>query len=338
MDIANAIKLLSDETGVSGEESKAAKLAASMLKEYTNDVCIKNGNVIGKLGKHDGNSVKLVLDAHIDQVGLIVTYVDENGFIKAANCGGIDRRLLPAQQVIIHGKRDIYGIVISIPPHLSGGKEKEVPEISELCIDTGMGREELLEIVQPGDKITFDVKCGKLLGRRIAGRALDDRAGVAAILYALDLLKNEEINCALTVLFSAQEEIGERGAKIAAYDINADIAIAVDVGFGYAEGEKEEKCGKLGNGGMIGISPSLDKKLSLELIDIAKEMNIPFQHEIMPGLTSTNADQFSVSGSGARAVTLSIPLRYMHTPVEVVDLSDVENVGKLLAEYIRRTK
>lgn len=166
MDLANIIKLLSNEAGVSGEESKAANLALSLLKEYTDDVCIKNGNVIGKLGNHDGNSIKLLLDAHIDQVGLIVTYIDENGFIKASNCGGIDRRLLPAQQVIIHGKKDICGIIISIPPHLSGGKEKEVPEISELCIDTGMSRNELLEIVQPGDKITFDVKCCELLGRK----------------------------------------------------------------------------------------------------------------------------------------------------------------------------
>ena len=338
MNITKVIKSLSNEVGVSGEEDKVAELCLTYLKKYTEDAYIKNGNVIGNIGKRQEGKPHIVLDAHMDQVGLIATYITDDGFIKVANCGGIDRRLVLAQQVTIHGKENIKGIIISTPPHLDSSNEKKVPDISDIYIDTGFNKKELEEIVSQGDKITFDSSCEKLLGNRITGKALDDRAGIAAILYAVDCIKDKDLNCSVTALFSTQEEIGERGAKIAAFDVDADIAIAVDVGFGYVEGDEEGKTGKLGKGGMIGISPSLDRKLSDELAQIAEKEKIPYQFEVMEGMTSTNADQFSVAKGGARAVTLSIPLKYMHTPVEVVDVADIKNVGKLLAEFVRRCK
>lgn len=338
MNITKVVKSLSNEIGISGEECKVAELALSYMKKYTDDTYIKNGNVIGNIGERAEGKTHIVLDAHIDQIGFIVTFITDDGFIKVGNCGGIDRRLVLAQQVTIHGQKDICGIIISTPPHLDNGDEKKVPEISDIYIDTGMSKTELEKIVEQGDRISFVAPCEDLLGGRLTGKALDDRTGVAAILYALDSLKKDELNCSVTAVFSTQEEIGERGAKIAAYDINADIAIAVDVGFGFTDGDEEGKCGKLGNGGMIGVSPSLDRELSNELAHIAKKEKIPYQFEVMEGLTSTNADQYSVSRGGARAVTLSIPLKYMHTPVEVVDVSDIKNVGKLLAEFIRRCK
>jgi endoglucanase len=139
----------------------------------------------------------------------------------------------------------------------------------------------------------------------------------------------------VTVLFSSQEELGERGARIAAFEINPDIAIAVDVSFGYADGETEYECGKLGKGAMIGISPSLSREISDELVETSKACNIPYQLEIMNGLTSTNADRFAVNRCGSKACTVSIPLRYMHTPVEVIDVEDVRMTAELLAAYIR---
>lgn len=336
MNLTKLLKTLADEAGVSGEENRAASLAAGYLKKYTRDVQISHGNVLAHFGTREENKPHVVLDAHIDQIGFVVTYITDEGFIKVGNCGGIDRRLLAAQPVTVYGKRELPGVITSTPPHLASDKDKKVPEIGDIAIDTGMRKEELEKLVEPGDKIRFDTRCKELLGKRLTGGALDDRAGVAAILYAVDLLKERELSCSYTVLFSTQEEIGERGAHIGAYTVNADIAIAVDVGFGWAEGEDESKCGKLGKGGMVGISPSLDRALSEELIHLAQKEKIPYQLEVMPGLTSTNADQFAVSRGGARTVTLSIPLRYMHTPVEVIHLSDVKNVGKLLAEYILR--
>lgn len=335
MDIKDKIIALSEAYGAAGDEIPAAELALEMLREYCPDADIINGNVVGKFGTHLAEKPSLVLDAHIDQVGMIVTSITSSGFIKVGNLGGIDRRLLPAQQVVIHGKKDIKGVICSVPPHLSNGDGK-VLEIADIAIDTGYSKAELEKIVSLGDSITFDVKCRKLLGNRITGGALDDRCGVAAILHTLELLKNRETAYNVTVIFSAQEELGERGAKIGAFSLAPDIAIAVDVSFAYAQGEDEKKCGYLGKGAMIGISPCLSREISNGLINAAKSAKLSYQLEVMNGLTSTNADRYSSSREGAKACTLSIPLRNMHTPTEVIDVADVVNTAEILAEFIGR--
>ncbi|WP_164174494.1 M42 family metallopeptidase [Ruminococcus flavefaciens] len=337
MDIRSTVVSLSEISGTSGSESKAAQLALGMLREYCPDAEIINGNVTGKFGTHREGLPSLLLDAHIDQIGFAVTYITDDGFIKVGNIGGIDRRLLPAQPVVVHGSRDIKGVICSVPPHLTSGGS-EVLEMDDVAIDTGLTKEELEKLVSLGDSVTFDVTCRDLIGSRITGGALDDRCGVASILYALELLKGSDLAYNVTVLFSTQEEVGERGAKIGAFEINPDIALAVDVSFAYAIGEEESKCGYLGKGPMIGISPSLSREISDELINTAKSADIPYQIEVMSGLTGTNADRFSVNRCGAKACTVSIPLRNMHTPVEVIDITDAEQTAKLLAAYIRGDK
>lgn len=334
LELKNVIFDLSSADGVSGEESCAAQYALKYLKNYTDDCFIKNGNVIGNFGNRKNGTPHILIDAHIDQVGLIVTNIYESGFIGFSNVGGIDRRLLPAQQVCIHGKKKLAGVVCSTPPHLSGSDNK-INKIEDFYIDTGMSFEAVSNIVEPGDRITFASMTKELLNDRITGPALDDRSGVASILYALELLRNQKYECSFSVTFSAQEELGERGAKIAAFDIDPDIALAVDVSFAYCLGDREYECGKMGQGPMIGISPSLSREISDKLIEISKNENIPYQLEVMNGLTSTNADQFSVNRTGCKACTVSIPLKYMHTPSEIIQIDDVENTGRLIAAYIR---
>ena len=334
LELKNVIFDLSSADGVSGEESCAAQYALKYLKNYTDDCFIKNGNVIGNFGNRKNGTPHILIDAHIDQVGLIVTNIYESGFIGFSNVGGIDRRLLPAQQVCIHGKKKLAGVVCSTPPHLSGSDNK-INKIEDFYIDTGMSFEAVSNIVEPGDRITFASMPKELLNDRITGPALDDRSGVASILYALEILRNQKYECSFSVTFSAQEELGERGAKIAAFDIDPDIALAVDVSFAYCLGDREYECGKMGQGPMIGISPSLSREISDKLIEISKNENIPYQLEVMNGLTSTNADQFSVNRTGCKACTVSIPLKYMHTPSEIIQIDDVENTGRLIAAYIR---
>lgn len=334
MNLKESLISLSHADGASGFENEAAEAALKMLKGFCPDAEIISGNVIGHLGDFSENKPSLLLDAHIDQVGLIVTYITDDGFVKFGSLGGIDRRLLPAQQVVIHGNKPIKGVICSVPPHLSNGGEN-IPKIEDLAIDCGYSKSELEKLISIGDCVTFDVQCRQLLGSRITGRAFDDRCGIVSILHALELLQNEELRYNVTVLFSTQEELGERGAKIGAYVINPDIAIAVDVSFGYAQGETDYKCGFLGKGPMIGISPSLSREIYDQLISAAETANIPYQIEVMNGLTSTNCDRFVVNREGAKGCTVSIPLRYMHTPVEVIDLKDVELTGKLLAQFIK---
>lgn len=333
MDLEKTIMSLADRAGVSGDEGDAAELALSYLKEYTEDCEIKGGSVIGRLGVRGGKP-HILLDAHIDRIGLVVTYITEDGFLKVSGCGGIDRRLLYAQQVTVLGRKPVRGVICAMPPHLETDESK-VPEMEDICVDIGMTRERAEQVVSLGDKIVFAARCEKMQGDRITGAALDDRCGVAAILRALELLKGEQLKCELTVLFSAQEEVGERGAKTAAFDIEPDIALAVDVSFALTADDKEEKCGKIGGGCMIGFSPVLDRGLSERMRGIAEREKLPYQIEVMSGETGTNADQFSVNKGGAKAVTLSIPLKYMHTPVEVISLADVESTARLIADYVK---
>ncbi|MBP1550576.1 MAG: M42 family peptidase, partial [Oscillospiraceae bacterium] len=250
MNLEQTIIQLADTSGVSGDETKAAELALEMLKEFTDDCYIKNGNVIGHLGKK-GAKPHIMIDAHIDQIGFVVTYITDDGFLKISNCGGIDRRLLLAQQVTVLGKEPVTGIVCAIPPHLSTD-ESSVPEMDEICIDIGMTKKQAENVISYGDKIVFATSCKKLQGDRITGAALDDRCGVAAILRALEIIKGNNLDYELTVMFSTQEELGERGAKIGVFDIDPDIALAVDVSFALTADDSEIKCGKMGKGCMIG--------------------------------------------------------------------------------------
>ncbi len=336
MDLNKTIMSLCLAKGVSGDESEAAELALSMLKEYTDDCCIKNGNVIGHFGVK-GKKPHVLIDAHIDQIGLVVTHITEDGFLKISNCGGIDRRILAAQQVVVMGNVPVNGVICSVPPHLETDESK-VPEMADICIDVGMSKEQAEKVISLGDKIVFAPHCEKLLGDRISGTSLDDRCGVAAVLRAMDIVKDKALQCEVTVLFSTQEEVGERGAKIAAFDIDPDIALAVDVSFALTSDDSELKCGKMGKGCMIGFSPVLDRGLSEQFREIAVGKELPYQTEVMSGTTGTNADRFSVNRGGAKAVTLSIPLKYMHTPAEVISVSDVENTARLIAAYLEEVK
>ncbi|MFA5658367.1 MAG: M20/M25/M40 family metallo-hydrolase, partial [Oscillospiraceae bacterium] len=241
--------------------------------------------------------------------------------------------LLSAQTVNIFGKKTIKGIVTSTPPHLSDD-DKKLPKIEDFFIDTGYSKTALEKIVSLGDRVSVESFPAELLNGCFSSKAIDDRSGVAAILLTLEKLKGKDIPMKVTALFSAQEETGERGAKTAAFTISPDMAIAVDVSFALTNDDSEFKCGKLGKGPMIGIAPSLDRKMSDDLINTAKENGISYQVEIMNGTTGTNADVIGVTKGGVKAVTVSIPLKYMHTPVEVVDFEDIEKTAELMANFI----
>ncbi len=334
MNIKNALKVLCSAPGVSGEECNASKIAKDLLAEYVNDANIdKFGTVTGSI-MTSPSLPTILLDAHIDEIGMIVTFIDENGFIKVSMVGGMDRRILPAQTVTIWGLQPIKGVVCVLPPHLSEESDKAV-KAEDIAIDTGFSKEALSKIVSLGDKITVDSSFDEHLNGRVSGRVLDDRSGVASILYALDILKCGKSRFNIKINFSSQEELGSRGSVIGSYNAEADYAIAVDVSYGYNKGSKEIETGKLSEGVMIGIAPSLNRQMYDELVEIAKRCEIPYQIEVMAGKTSSNADEISVSKSGVKCALLSIPERNMHTPVEMVQISDIEAVGRLVYEYIR---
>ncbi len=337
MDLCAVLGTLSGAAGVGGLAA-APDAATAFLRELGCEVERDPlGSVIGcrRCGRDD--APLLMLEAHIDEVGLIVTGVDDGGFVRVSACGGTDRRALIAAEVVVHGDKDYAGVFCSVPPHLSGpdGGGK-IPPIPELGIDVGMDARRARRHIRPGDRVSFRPNFRPLAGERVSGKSLDDRAGVAAVLRCLDLLAGEELECDIAAVFAVQEELGCRGSAAAAYRVAPSAAIAVDVSFAHTPDADRARCGVLAGGPMIGWAPGLDDRLTRRLLALAEEAGIPSQNEVMGGDTGTDADSIADARGGVRTALLSIPLRYMHTPAEVVDLRDVENTARLMAEFAKK--
>lgn len=322
---------LCSAAGVSGAEQTAAQAAAGLLEQFARVHMDPSGNVIGET---EGAGPHLLLDAHIDQIGMVVTGVDAEGFLRIDKCGGIDVRTLAGHEVTVWGKEPLYGVVCSTPPHLSKPDDQSITDITSLSIDIGLPADAAREKVRPGDRVTLRRAPRELLGGLISAPSLDDRAGVAAILRCLELLRNQPHSCRLTVVFSTQEEVGGGSAGCASFAAAADEGIAVDVSFAMTPDAPRHKCADIGKGTMIGVAPTLDAEMSRRLEAVARMQNIPYQIEVMNGKTGTNADEIAAAGAGTRVGILSIPLKYMHMGIEVIDPRDVESTARLLAAYI----
>ena len=332
MDIKQLIFDLCSASGVSGSEETAAETAAEYLKDIAEVSYDHNGNLYAVTGNLQSDKT-ILLDAHLDRIGLIVTDINDDGFVKVDKCGGIDARVL--QDTVLVSEKGLRGTVCCMPPHLTNGSEDKATPISKTWVDFGMPGDELKKLLNIGDKLTFVSEPMELLGDKITSPALDNRCGAAALIYLAEMLKDKECNYKVVILLSAQEETFGTGAVTGAYTTDADEAISVDVSFANQPDISGQYASvELNKGAMIGISPVLNKAMTNKLIALAKEKNIPYQLEPLSGSTGTNADHISVSKSGVKTALISIPERYMHTQAEVISLSDVKAVSELVYEYI----
>lgn len=333
MNIQELIFNLCTARGVSGDENAAASVAEQYLAAFAETSVDCNGNVIAVCGNPSAEKT-ILLDAHLDQIGLIVTDINENGFVKVAACGGIDVRTL--QNEVFETKDGARGTVCCLPPHLSDGSESKAEPMSKVWLDFGMSREEVQEHLETGDTLTFSEKPAMLLNGRITSPALDNRSSVAALIAAGELVKDAR-DYKVVILLSVQEETYGTGAAIGAFAQEPDEAIVVDVSFASQPDVSGQYAGiELGKGPMIGIAPILNREMTDTLAGLAQSLDIPFQYEPLPGSTGTNADKIAVSKSGVKTALISIPERYMHTQSEVLDPADVENTARLIAAYILR--
>ena len=318
--------------GTPGCEEEAYRAAAQALSFCDAVEVDALGGVTGVLGDRNAKR-RILLDAHIDQIGLVVTNIDENGFLRVTNVGGVDCRTMPGSTVTVYGRETLTGIVCTLPPHLAKGDGENIPPVSEQAVDVGLSREEAEALVSVGDRAVLTNPLKRLLGSRISGTALDDRAGCACIIRAAQLVRDKLSGCCVLVLCSAREEVGGQGAQVRTYALEPPEAIAVDVSFAAQPGASELP-GKLGGGPMVGFSAALDRKISKRLAALAEKHGIPYQPEAMGGRTGTNCDAIGVSRAGVRTGLISVPQRNMHTPAEVCDLADMENTARLIAAYI----
>ncbi len=318
--------------GTPGDETAASVIAAEELKKYMDVTIDRLGNVVGRC---EGKGTHFLLDAHIDRIGLVVTAITEEGFVKVGKCCGIDARTLEASEIMIYGRKPVYGVVSAIPPHLSkSSDDNKANDVTDLVIDIGMDKETAERYIAPSDRVVVLSNFNKLLGSKVTCTALDDRAGVVSLILACDKLREKGIKPNLTVVFSVCEETSGSGAKVSSFTAEADEAIAVDVSFAKQPGVTDEESGKLSEGPMIGFSSTLDFGMSKKLVSVADEKSILYQKEIMGSRTGTNADSIAVSGFGTKMGLISIPQRNMHTQAEIIDINDVMSAAALICEYI----
>jgi len=324
---------------VPGYEGALYGLFEEAFSKYANVSADKFGNFIAHkpgCNKDNKNGPKLMVAAHMDEIGMMVTAVCDRGFVKFTRMGGIDQRNMLAQEVIIHGReRKVFGVIGIKPPHLTSPEErKKAVDMHDMSIDTGYSKEALENLVRPGDIITFKQDIVELQNGRLAGRALDDAAGVAAMLVALKNLEHFNHDADLYFVATAQEEVGLRGAETATYTIKPDIGLAVDVTFAKANGLGDHEAGELGKGPSLAVGVNINRKLFENLKKTATKNGTKYQVEVDPYPTGTDGNAMQIAEGGVITGLVSIPLKYMHSTVETVAISDIEGCGKLLADYV----
>lgn len=335
MQIEKTLHTLCALPAVSGFEGQAAQAVADLLRPLCDTVTIDaNGNVLGFKGCGRKHAETVLLDAHLDQIGFVVTEVLDGGFVRFAPVGGVDPRMLLAAEVTILTEEPLYGVVSCMPPHLlkAGEQDKAIP-IDQMLIDTGL--EDARAKIPIGTPIVFAQQPVSLLGDQICSKCLDDRAGIAAILLALHKLKKQKKRrCHVAVLISTQEEVTGLGAQTGAFAVQPAYAIAVDVTHGKTPDGPSDGVFELGSGPAIGMGPNLHRGLTRRLIKTAKANDIEYSLEVMEGNTGTNAWTMQIVAHGIATALLSIPQKYMHTPVEVVKKSDIEDVAELISRFL----
>ncbi len=304
-----------------------------LVDEFEQD---KLGSLIGiKRATHPVEPARrIMLAAHMDEIGMMVRDVVD-GFIYVHRISGVDNRVMLSQTVMVHGKRPLPGLVAAAPPHtLTAEARKKYPSFDELIIDVGLPVDEVHELVSIGDLITVDVPMLELQGQKVAGKAMDDRACVAAVTACLHHLKGMSHQWDVYAAATVQEETGLLGATTAANAIKPDIAIALDVTFAPQSGVDSDSASDMGSGPGIGLGPNFHIKLYDKLKETAKRYEIKLQDDVVPGNSGTDAWAIQVAQSGVPTALLEVPLRNMHSPVETCDIRDIERAGRLMAYFI----
>ncbi|MCD6427667.1 MAG: M20/M25/M40 family metallo-hydrolase [Caldisericaceae bacterium] len=326
------LKSLTDSFTVTGYEENLHSVILNALKGYTDKIeSLKNGSLYA-LKKGKPGKCTLMLDAHIDEVGMFVTGITDEGFLRI-HTRSIDPKVLPGSVVVVHGKKDLKGVIGLKPYHLQSKEEmKKYIPIDQLFVDCGMSNKEIRQIVNIGDTVSFLPDFVKLQNL-ISNKSIDDRAGVYVIIEVLKNLKR--ITPLVNVIghFASQEEVTGLGALTSTYYLKPDFAIAIDVTHGTSPGVTSREAYQLGKGPVLFVGPGIDHIILQKLVDTAKKFGIPVQKEIGI-LSGTDQTEIQIVGKGVPSAVVSLPQRYMHTPVEVIDPEDIKNTINLLTLFI----
>lgn len=330
---------LIDAPSPSGYEAPAAKVYKEYIMQFADEITTDvMGSVIAV--KNPKGTPRVMLAGHIDEIGMIIHYIDEQGFLYFSEIGGVDPGVLPGSRVSIYSDQGIVvGVIGRTAIHQLEKEERgKALKLSELWIDIGAkDKKEAEKLVRIGDPVTVSYGFENLKNNLAVSRGFDDKAGVFVIAEVMRLLADKNIKPAVFATATTQEELGLRGARTSAFSIDAQVGIAVDVTHGNDyPGVSKSKFGQidLGKGPVITRGANVTPKVEKMLIELAEKNKIPYQIEAIGHGTGTDANIMQMTRNGMATGLVSIPLRYMHTPSEVVDTADLENAAKLIAAFV----
>ncbi len=335
-DIVPFLKSMLTVSGLSAYEGPIARLIEEKWKLLVDEVSTSRLGSFHALKHGTGKKPRpsIMIATHMDTIGLIVTQITD-GLLHVDKIGGIDARILPGTPIIVHGKQDLPGVVV-MPPM------KTLPEdvrdgaigLPHLLVDVGLLPSKVASLVRVGDLVSFNTQPVELAGETLSGHSLDNRASIAALTICLDELQAKSHVWDVWAVATSQEEETLGGAATSAFHLHPDLAVVVDVTFGKGPGANSWETFPLGKGPTLGWGANLHPFLYGKFKELADKLEIPVAMEIMPASSGTDADTIQIAREGIPTMLLEIPLRYMHTPVEVVAIKDIQRVGRLLAEFI----
>ncbi len=328
------LKELIQLPGLSGHEGPVQQRLSAEWEPLSDEIRVgRIGSLYATMhGSGEEPRQSVMLAAHMDAIGLMVSELVD-GFIRVAPIGGLDARVLPGQPVIVHGQRDLPGIVVQPPSHglPEDLRRKPIP-LKFLLVDIGLPN--AASLVRPGDLISFAQPPIELSDDVLAGHSLDNRASLVAITECLRELGRRDHHWDVFAVATVQEEETFAGAYTAGFELEPSIAIAIDVTFASGPGLPEHKTFPPGKGPANGWGPNIHPRIHSALEEAAKRVEIPLAREVLPTHSGTDAFALQIASEGIPTGLISIPLKYMHTPVEVVSFKDVRRTGRLLAEFI----
>jgi len=341
-----SFKLLRKLTSIpspSGYEMRIQELIRGQMKELCKTVTTDvHGNVIGVL--NPGAATRIMIAGHCDEIGFIITHIDDKGVAYFSSIGGFDPNVAVGQRVRISTARgSVFGVIGRKPIHLMDkGEAGAELKIHDLWLDIGArNKKDAQKVIAVGDCVTMDVGLEEMRNDLVAARGFDDRAGAFAVMETMRKLKGRKLDVAVYGVATVQEEVGLRGARTSAYGIDPHVGIAIDVGYATdVPGAEPKRTGEwiLGKGPVLHRGPNINPVLEDLLESAARAKKIPYQVTAEPGATGTDANAMQINRSGAAAALISIPCRYLHTPVEVISLKDLDNVSDLIAAFTASLK
>ncbi len=339
MDTSALLKQLSQTPGISGHETEIRSVVLQEWGRWADETRVdKMGNALAvRHGTERGTVPRrsIMLATHMDEIGLMVAGL-KHGFIQVVEMGGVDARILPGQEVIVHGRRDLPGLVASTPPHLlkPAERHKLIP-LEHLWIDVGLPARQAERLVCVGDLVSLRRSAIELKNGLLAGKAFDNRASVAAVAVCLEQLQQAQHQWDVLAVATVQEETFLLGAATSAFALQPDIAIVVDVTFATQHNADDVQTFALDKGPTINIGPNMHPQMVQGLRAAAKRLELEARLEPLPGNSGTDGWAIQVAHEGIPTGIIGIPIRFMHTPVETVSVKDIERTGRLLAEFIR---